>query len=71
MAEVDVNPTPEALRAYTEEMPETRVSGFGNTNTQTQVLSRSAGSTYVVDRASSGNTMTRAEYDTVAAIQDA
>jgi phosphoenolpyruvate carboxykinase (ATP) len=71
VAKVDVNPTPEALRASTEAMPETRVSEFGNTNTQTRVLSRSAASTYVVDRASSGKTMTRAEYDTVAAIQDA
>ena len=71
MAEVHVNPTPEELRAFTEEMPETRISEFGNTNTQTQVLSRSAASTHVVDRESSGKTMTRAEYDEIAALQDA
>ena len=67
MAEVHVNPTPEQLRAFTEEMPETRISEFGNTNTQTQVLSRSAASTHVVDRESSGKTMTRAQYDEIAA----
>ena len=71
MAEVHVNPTPEQLRAFTEEMPETRISEFGNTNTQTQVLSRSAASTHVVDRESSGKTMTRAQYDEIAALQDA
>ena len=71
MAEVHVNPTPEQLRAFTEEMPETRISEFGNTNTQTQVLSRSAASTHVVDRESSGKTMTRAQYDEIAAMQDA
>jgi phosphoenolpyruvate carboxykinase (ATP) len=71
VAEVHVNPTPEQLRAFTEEMPETRISEFGNTNTQTQVLSRSAASTHVVDRESSGKTMTRAQYDEIAALQDA
>ena len=71
MAQVHVNPTPEELRAFTEEMPETRLSEFGNTNTQTQVLSRSAASTHVVDRESSGKTMTRAQYDEIAALQDA
>ena len=48
MPQVHVNPTPEELRRFTEEMPRTRVSEFGNTNTHTKVLSRSAGSTYVV-----------------------
>ena len=71
MAEVYVNPTPEELRKFTEEMPETRLSGYDNTNTQTQVLSRSAASTFVVDRASSGKTMSREEYDRIAALQDA
>ena len=71
MAEVYVNPTPEELRAFTEAMPETRISEFGNTNTQTQVLSRSAASTYVVDRPSSGKTMSREDYEKVAAMQDA
>ena len=71
MAEVYVNPTPEELRKFTEEMPETRLSEYDNTNTQTQVLSRSAASTFVVDRASSGKTMSREEYERIAAEQDA
>ncbi len=71
MAEVLVNPTPEELRSFTEEMPQTRISEFGNTNTQTTVLSRSAASTFVVGRESSGKTMTREEYDALAARQDA
>ena len=48
MAQVFTNPTPEELRAWTEEMPEARISEYGNVNVQTKVLSRSAGSTYVV-----------------------
>ena len=52
-------------------MPQTRLSEFGNTNTQTHVLSRSAASTHVVDRESSGKTMTRASYEQIAALQDA
>src|SRR5947209_4228563 len=52
-------------------MPEARLTEFGNLNVQTSVLSRSAGSTYVVERESSGKTMTRAQYDEVAALQDA
>ena len=59
VADVFVNPTPEELRRFTEEMPECRITEFGNVNVQTQALSRSAGSTFVVDRASSGKTMTR------------
>ncbi len=71
MAEVLVDPTPEDLRKFTEEMPETRISEFGNTNTQTTVLSRSAASTYVVDRESSGKTMSREDYEAIATRQDA
>jgi phosphoenolpyruvate carboxykinase (ATP) len=71
VAQVFHNPTPEELRAFTEEMPEARISQFGNVNVQTTVLSRSAASTYVVDRESSGKTMTRSDYDTIAAMQDA
>jgi phosphoenolpyruvate carboxykinase (ATP) len=71
VAQVFDNPTPEDLRSYTEEMPEARLTGYGNVNVQTKVLSRSAGSTYVVDRESSGETMTRAAYDEIAALQDA
>jgi len=71
VAEVHVNPTPEQLRAFTEEMPECRISGYGNVNVQTKVLSRSVASTYVVDRESSGKTMSREDYDTLAEKQDA
>ena len=71
MAHAFDNPTPEDLRAYTEEMPEARPTEYGNINVQTTVLSRSAGSTFVVDRPSSGKTMTRAQYDEIAALQDA
>jgi phosphoenolpyruvate carboxykinase (ATP) len=70
VAEVYVNPTPEELRSFTEEMPECRATEFGNVNVQTRVLSRSAGSTYVVDRESSGKTMRRDEFEQIARIQD-
>ena len=52
-------------------MPEARITEFGNVNVQTTVLSRSAGSTYVVDRPSSGKVMSREDYERVAAMQDA
>ena len=71
MAQAFDNPAPEELRAYTEAMAEARLTEFGNVNVQTTVLSRSAGSTYVVERESSGKTMARAQYDDVAAMQDA
>ena len=71
MAQVFHNPTPEEIRIWTEEMPECRISQFGNVNVQTKVLSRSAGSTFVVDRESSGKTMTREQYEQVAALQEA
>jgi phosphoenolpyruvate carboxykinase (ATP) len=71
VAEVLHNPTPEELRSFTEAMPECRISEHGNVNVQTQVLSRSAGSTYVVGRESSGKTMTREDYARIAAMQDA
>jgi phosphoenolpyruvate carboxykinase (ATP) len=69
--EVHVNPSPSELRAFTEQMPQTRLTEFGNTNTQTRVLSRSASSTHVVGGPSSGKTMTREEYERVARTQDA
>jgi phosphoenolpyruvate carboxykinase (ATP) len=71
VAQVFDNPTPEDLRAFTEAMPEARLTEYGNVNVQTTVLSRSAGSTFVVDRESSGKTMARARYDEIAAMQDA
>ena len=70
MADVFVNPTPAELRSFTEEMSGCRTTEFDNVNVQTEVLSRSAGSTFVVDRASSGKTMTRADFEDIARRQD-
>ena len=71
MAQVFHDPTPGELRTFTEQMPEARLSRFGNVNVQTKVLSRSAGSTYVVDRESSGKVMSREDFDRIASLQDA
>jgi phosphoenolpyruvate carboxykinase (ATP) len=65
------NPSPEDLRRFTEAMPRCRVTEYDNVNVQTQVTSRSADNTYVVAERSSGNTMTREEFDAVARLQDA
>jgi len=64
------NPSADELRRFTEEMPQARVTEFGNVNVQTKVVSRSAGSTFVVAERSSGKTMTREEYDRIAKMQD-
>jgi phosphoenolpyruvate carboxykinase (ATP) len=71
LGNIYVNPTPDELRSYTEAMPECRITEYDNVNVRTTVLSRSAGSTFVVDRPSSGKTMTREQYDEVARMQDA
>jgi len=68
--QVHRNPTPDELRSFTEQMPQTRVTEFDNTNTQTRVLSRSSGSTYVVGGPSSGQTMTREDFAKIAEVQD-
>jgi phosphoenolpyruvate carboxykinase (ATP) len=65
------NPSAEELRRFTEEMPQARVTAYGNVNVQTRVTSRSAGSTYVVAERSSGKTMTRDACDEIARLQDA
>jgi phosphoenolpyruvate carboxykinase (ATP) len=67
------NPSPEELRAFTEEMPNSRVTEFGNLNVQTSAVSRSAGSTYVVSddpEITSGQTITRREFERIARMQD-
>jgi phosphoenolpyruvate carboxykinase (ATP) len=67
------NPSPEELRAFTEEMPNARVTEFDNVNVHTRAVSRSAGSTYVVSDdpgVSSGQTIPRREYERIAAFQD-
>jgi hypothetical protein len=49
-----------------------RVTEFGNVNVKARVDSRNTRSTHLVDDSNSrGQTITRAEYDRVAAIQDA
>ena len=67
---VHQSPTPEELRDYTERMPTCRITEFGSVNVQARVTSRSAGSTYVVAERSSGKTMTREEFERIAAMQD-
>src|SRR5918994_7689117 len=67
---VHQGPTPEELRDYTERMPACRITEFGSVNVQARVTSRSAGSTYVVAELSSGKTMTREEFERIAAMQD-
>ena len=64
------NPSPDDLRRFTEEMPTCRVTEYDNVNVQTRVTSRSAGSTYVVAERSSGKTMTREDFETIARMQD-
>jgi phosphoenolpyruvate carboxykinase (ATP) len=70
---VEWNPTAARLRELTEEMPNASVTEFGNVNVEARVDSRSTRSTYLVDDStnSRGQTITRAEYNRVAAIQDA
>ena len=40
--QVHDNPSPEQLRAFTEEMPQTKRTGFGNVNVQTRATSDSS-----------------------------
>ncbi len=65
------NPSPEELRAFTEEMPQARVTEFDNVNVQTKVTSRSAGSTFVAAEQASGKTMAREDFAKIAELQDA
>ena len=67
------NPSADQLRAFTEEMPNCRITEFDNPNVQTGVTSRSAGSTFIVTEdptTASGKTMTREEYERIAKLQD-
>jgi phosphoenolpyruvate carboxykinase (ATP) len=71
--EIIWNPTPDQLRQLTEKMPNTRITRFDNTNTQTRVDSRSKLSTYVVtDRPEEHDSqvISRSEYERVSEIQD-
>jgi phosphoenolpyruvate carboxykinase (ATP) len=67
------NPTPEQLRQFADEMPNARQTEFRNVNVATRVVSRSKLSTFIAtDRPEehSDQTITRAEYDRVAKLQD-
>lgn len=67
------NPTPEQLRELTRRMPNARETEFGNLNVATRVVSRSKLSTFIAtDRPEehSDQTITRAEYERVANLQN-
>src|SRR5256712_3396168 len=67
------NPSPEALRKYTEEMPNCKRTEFGNVNVGTRVVSRSKGSTFVATDTPenhSDQTISRAEYARIVKLQD-
>src|ERR1044072_6693036 len=71
--EVIWNPKPERLRELAKEMPNTRITRYDNTNTQTRVDARSKLSTYVVTDSPErhdSQTITRKEYDRVSRIQN-
>jgi phosphoenolpyruvate carboxykinase (ATP) len=69
---VEWNPTPARLRELTEKMPNCRQTEFGNVVVRARVDSRSARSTFLVDDSTNATkqTISRAEYDRVAAVQD-
>jgi len=71
--EIIWNPSAEELRRLTEEMPNTRLTRYANTNTQTRVDARSKLSTYVVTDSPErhdSQTITREEYGRVAKVQN-
>lgn len=68
---VEYNPTPKRLRELAERMPNARTTEFGNVNVKTRVDSRSAASTFIIeDSTNAEKTITRDEYERVAAVQD-
>ncbi len=72
-SQVEWNPSAARLRELTEKMPNAAVTEFGNVNVKARVDSRSTRSTYLAEDStnSRGQTITRAEYERVAARQDA
>ncbi|PYQ57682.1 MAG: hypothetical protein DMF58_17735 [Acidobacteria bacterium] len=67
------NPSLSDLRRFTEEMPNCRKTEFGNVNVATRVVSRSKLSTFIATDTPenhSDQTITRAEYDRVAKLQN-
>ena len=72
-AKVYDNPSPEELKALAAEMPNARRTAFGNLNVQTEVVSRSKGSTFIVTDEPDGQNkaIPRDEYLAWAERQDA
>src|SRR5947207_3409303 len=71
--EIIWNPSAEELRRLTEKMPNTRVTCYDNTNTQSRVDSRSKLSTYIVADTPAHHdsaTITRQEYERVSKLQN-
>ena len=70
---VEWNPTAARLRELAEQMPNSQVTEFGNVAVKARVDSRSTRSTYLVEDAtnSRGQTISREEFERVAALQDA
>lgn len=69
-----VNPSPSDLKKMVGEMPNARMSEFGNYNVETKVLARSKASTFVVTdepQLHSDQTISRAKGDEIAQMQDA
>ena len=67
------NPSPADLRRFTEEMLNARKTEFGNVNVATRVVSRSKLSTFIATDTPenhSDQTITRAEYERVAKVQN-
>src|SRR5206468_3377219 len=68
-----VNPSPADLKRLVSEMPNAKLSKFGNYNVETKVLARSKASTYVVTdtpEAHSDQTISRAKGAAIAKMQD-
>ena len=72
-ASVEWNPAPARLRELTERMPNSQLTEFGNVVVKARVDARSTRSTFIVDDSTNATrqTITRADYDQVAARQDA
>jgi phosphoenolpyruvate carboxykinase (ATP) len=70
---VEWNPSAERLRELAEKMPNASLTEFGNVNIKARVDSRSARSTFIVEDSTNATkqTITRAEFDRIAAEQDA
>lgn len=72
-ADVHRNLSPEELRALTDEMPNARMTEYGNVNIQTEVLSRSKRSTFLVSDEPIGThqVMSTEAWQQACALQDA